>query len=413
MKILHIVPAYFPAIRYGGPIKSVHELNKWLVKNGADVTVYTTNIDGLDNLDVPLGEAVDIDGVKVFYFKSSFPRAWFYSRNLHRALEKNIKNFDLIHITSVFLSTSTLGAYYSKKFKKPYIISPRGSFMEEPLRRHSFKKKVCISLIEKRNLAGASAIHFTIEKEKNDYLKLVLPLKKDIIIPNSIDMEEFNTIARDNAEFRKKFKIATDKKIILFMGRLHKIKGLDTLIPAFAEVLKKEPKAVLIIAGGDDEGYKKEVLKIINMVNKRTSKFNLRTSQVLRTCDVPNIIFTGMLSGIDKIAAYSESDVFVMPSYSESFGMAVAEAMHFGLPVVITESVGISKEVERAGAGMVIDKNKDQLAEAILKILNNPDLAEKMGEAGRKLIKTEFSSEKIAEEFLKEYNQILQEYEKQ
>ena len=80
MKILHIVPSYIPAYRYGGPIESVHSLNAGLVKNGAEVTVYTTNIDGSNDLNVPVGTSVMIDGVRVFYFKSSFPRAWFYSR---------------------------------------------------------------------------------------------------------------------------------------------------------------------------------------------------------------------------------------------------------------------------------------------------------------------------------------------
>ena len=72
MKILHIVPSYFPAYRHGGPILSVHGINKWLVKKGAEVTVYTTNIDGLNELDVPINQLVDVDGVKVYYFKASF-----------------------------------------------------------------------------------------------------------------------------------------------------------------------------------------------------------------------------------------------------------------------------------------------------------------------------------------------------
>ena len=186
---------------------------------------------------------------------------------------------------------------------------------------------------------------------------------------------------------------------------------MDTLIPAFAEVVKKEPNAVLVLAGPDND-YQGEVLKFINGINIRTSDVHKLRPLILRTSDVQNIkdanvIFTGMLLGNDKIAAYRESDVFVLPSYSENFGMAVVEAMYFGLPVVITKGVGISPSINKVGAGIVIEKNEKQLTEAILKILNNPDLAKKMGENGRKLVEKEFSCDGVAEKWIKEYNNLF------
>jgi len=429
MKILHIVQTYVPAYRLGGTIKSVYELNKWLVKKGEDVTVYTTDINGPEDLNVPVNQLVDLDGVKVFYFKHSFPRTWSYSKYLRRVLAENVKNFDIIHSTGVFLMAATLGAYYAKKFNKPFIISPRGSLMKEPLKKKSaLKKKIYISLIEKRNLKTADAIHFTTEAEKDEYLKAGLPLKKAIIIPNGLDIEDYeirnqyeNTKLRK--DFRKKFKILSDAKIVLFLSRLSWKKGLDTLIPAFAEVVKKEPKAVLIIAGGDDEDYRKEIIKLINEINIRTSDVQKLKPSIFGTSDVQNInqhksaeininqrsniIFTGMLIGEDKIAAYQESDVFVLPSYSENFGNVVLEAMYFGLPVIITKYVGISPSIKKAGAGLVINKDEKQLAEAILKILNNPDLAKKISEAGKKLTEKEFSWPEIAEKFINEYGEII------
>lgn len=391
MKILHIVPTYLPAYRYGGPIKTVHELNKRLAKKGCEATVYTTNIDGEGVSNVPLGEEVNIDGVKVFYFPVSF-RPWQYSCRLRRALAKNINDFDLVHITSVFLSASTLGAYYAKKFNKPYIISPRGSLMAEPLKKSGLKKKIYLSLVEKKNLANASAIHFTTEMEKEEYLKAGLPLKKAIVIPNGIEREAAQNLTRNYAEksFRKKFGIFSDKKIVLFLSRISWKKGLDTLIPSFAEVIKKKPKTILVIAGGDDEGYGKTAKELI-MEWKLENK----------------IIFTGQILGDDKIAAYRESDVFVLPSYSENFGQVVVEAMAAGLPVVITKNVGVAPSVERAGAGIVIEKDEKQLTEAILKILENPQLAKKMGEQGKKLVETEFSWPEIAEKFAAEYEKLI------
>ena len=391
MKILHIIPSYLPAVYASGTIKPTHYLNKALVEKGIEVVVYTMNIDGNKKLDVPLGKEVNLDGVKVFYFPMTF-RPWQYSYKLHQALAKSVKDFDLIHITSVFLSVSTLGAYYAKKFNKPYIISPHGSLMNEPLRNRNTKKQIYISLIERKNLTDASAIHFTVETEKEEYIKAGLSLKKTIIIPNGLDIEEFNTITRDSAtHFKEKFGIAPDKKIILFLGRLNWKKGLDTLIPAFSEVLKKEPKAVLVLAGPDDENYKREVLKFIDEVNLRTS----------------DIVFTGMLVGEDKTAVYKESDVFVLPSYSENFGMVVVEAMYSCLPVVITKYVGIAPEIIKNNAGIVIKKSEKELTEAILKILNNPALAQKMGESGKRLVETEFSPGKIADKWIEKYKNII------
>ncbi|MEK7555446.1 MAG: glycosyltransferase [Patescibacteria group bacterium] len=388
MRILHIAPTYFPACHQGGPISSVHYLNKWLVKKGVDVTVYTTNIDGLGVLDVALNRLIDIDGVKVYYFPATF-RPWQYSYSLHRALKKNLRNFDAVHITSTFLAASTLGAYYSKKFNKPYIISPRGNLMKEPLSGGLLKKKIYLFLIEKRNLAAASLIHFTVEAEKDEYLKAGLPLKKGVVIPNGLDLEEFSK--RPPLKFfRKKFKIGDNKKIVLFMGRLSWIKGFDALIPAFAEVIKKNPDTVLALVGGDEKGHKKNVEFLI-------SNFKLKDK----------VMFTDILTGEDKIAAFQESDIFVLPSYSESFGMAALEAMYFGLPVVITKNVGISPSVEKVSAGIVVEKDERQLSGAILRILQNLELGKEMGERGKRLVEEEFSCQSVAERFIKAYNELI------
>lgn len=389
MRVLHLIPTYIPAYRYGGPIRSVHYLNKWLVKKGIDVTVYTTNIDGKDRLDVPVGQLVDVDGVKVYYFKSSFPRSWYFSKDLNQALKNNLKEFDLVHITSVFLASSVVGAYYAKKFNKPYIISPRGSLMELPFKKKFLKKKLYCGLIENKNLRNAAAVHFTTEAERRDYEKLGLPSKKAIIVANGIDFEDVKGAPK--GDFREKFKISKDKKIVLFLSRLDWTKGLDTLIPAFAEVAKNRNDVVLVIAGGDDEGYKK---------NLKSQISNLKIED--------RVIFTGLLTGSDKIAAFQDSDVFVLPSYSESFGMAVVEAMYFGLPTVITNGVAIAENIFESNAGIVVEKNEKLVSEAILKILNDESFAKKLGEKGAAFVREEYSPEIIAEEFIRAYNEIIE-----
>jgi glycosyltransferase involved in cell wall biosynthesis len=391
IKILHISPTYFPAFRHGGPILSVHALNKWLVKKGAEVTVFATDINGKGMIDVPLNQEVNVDGVKVWYFPASW-RRWEYSCGLHKALKDRAKDFDLIHITSVFLSASALGAYYAKKYGKPYVISPRGSLMNEPLQmRKSLIKKIYLELIEKRNLSGASAIHFTAEKEKEEYLDTGLDYKSFFVVPNALDPAELDKYKETS--FRKKFGISKDKKIILSLGRINWKKGFDTLIPAFAEILKEDPRCFLVIAGESDQGYKKEVEKLI------------------RKCGVgEKVLFAGMLLREDKAGAFKESDVFVLPTYSENFGMSVVEAMHCGLPTVVSEGLGIGLDIAQNEAGIVVKKETGEFADAILSLLKNKQLSSKIGKNGRKFVKDKFSPDILAEEFIRQYEKLINLY---
>jgi glycosyltransferase involved in cell wall biosynthesis len=395
MRILHIVPTYLPAYGYGGPILSVHTLNKWLVKAGEDVTVYTTNMDGRKRLDIPTCREVDLDGVKVHYFPITFA-PWQHSSAMREALKRNAGSFDLIHITSVFLSASALGAHYAKKFGVPYVISPRGSLMKEPLARKSaFLKKIYIALIEKKNLEGAAAIHFTAEVEKKEYIDAGLPLKGSFIVPNGLDAETLDKEVPAGI-FRRKFGIEPSRKIVLSLGRLNWKKGFDTLIPAFKRVLDVEPEALLAIAGGDEERYRRVIEKLISGNNLEVGK---------------DVIFTGELLDEMKIAAFEESGLFALPSYSENFGMAAIEAA-METAVVVTPEVGISPSVKKYGAGLVVEKDERKFAEAILEILENPSEKERLKKGGREMVKNEFSSEKVAEAMLTAYNGVIKNYGK-
>ncbi len=389
MKVLHITPAYIPSYKHGGPIKSVHYLNKYLIRQGIDVTVYTTTINGSENLSVPLETPVMIDGVRVIYFKPSFPRAWAYSHGMRKALAKTANQFDLIHITSVFLAASTLGAHYARKFKKPYIISPRGSLMSEPLTRKGHaKKSIYLSLIEKRNLRAASIIHFTSEAEQREYISVGLPLQRGVIIPNSFDVEDFEKEATEQSHGNV-LSVPPNFKIILFLGRLDWKKGFDTLIPAYQEVLKSVPDAFLIIAGGDEKGYGKIIRSIMQPYNI-----------------LPRAYFTGMLLGAQKIELLKRSSVFVLPSYSENFGMAVIEAMYSKVPVVVTKGVGIAPDVERAGAGIVVEKDPHAVSSAIIKVLTGAVPGD-MGERGKALVETKFGATNIAKQMSFVYDSLV------
>lgn len=393
MKILCVIPSYFPAFKYGGPIASVHNLNKSLVKKGIEVAVFTTNT-GLDRKKFT-ARGVDVDGVKVFYFDFSRffeflgPTGWQFSRPMALALKNRLKEFDLVYISAVWNYPTAIAAHYCRKFKKPYIIASRGALYPFTIRRKAWKKWLYYKLIARRDLKNADAIHYTAQEELEKCHSFLGLKNRAFVIPNIIDFSEYGNDSF-KSQFKKNHPALADKKIVLFLGRINEIKGLDTLIGAFSLVIEEKPEAMLVIAGGDEGGYKKRVEEMIE-------KHNLREK----------VIFTGMLVGEEKIAAFKDSNVFVLPSYSESFGMAAFEAMHFGAPVIVTKGVGTAYVIESANAGLVVEKESSELSRAILRILTDGNLAEKLKENGKRLVEAEFSGAAVADKFIRACNDII------
>jgi glycosyltransferase involved in cell wall biosynthesis len=394
MNILHVAPAYHPAYRYGGPIWTVHGLNRWLVAAGAKVTVYTTNADGAGVLDVPTNTPVDVDGVTVFYFPRSFPRVWFYSGAMRRALAAHVHEFDVVHITSVFLAASTLGAGAARRAGRPYVISPRGSLMRETLAKKSaLRKRLYLAFLERRNLARAAAIHFTTDIERDEYVAAGLPLPGTFVVPNGIEDSSLGEVG-DTAAFRVRNGIAPDAKVILSFGRVSWKKGFDTLIPAFARVLEREPKAVLLIGGNDDEGYGGTVRALMEEHGvERSVKFLAAPGAAV--------------VGAEKAAMFRTADVFALPSYAENFAIVLLEAMQEGKPVVISQNVGLARDVAEAGAGLVVPKDERAVADALVMLLANGTAAHAMGERGRALAKSRFAWPAIAKRLLALYTGIV------
>ncbi len=390
MKILHVIPTYLPAYRSSGPINLTHGMNKWLVRNGIEVTVYTTAVDAPhERLEVPLGTPVYIDGVRVFYFPVSFPRRWFYSRELRRKLATTVREFDLVHVTSVFLAASTLVARRAVRAGVPFIISFYGTFMRVPLKYHAAVKRIYIAFVERWNLAHADALHFVTRQEEGDYLAAGLPLRRGVVIPSGVDPETLH-VSSAPEEFRKKFNIPADARVILFFGRLFWIKGLDTLIPAFAGVARMRPDAVLVLAGYGESGYEREVGQLIdeNGVRER-------------------VRLTGPLFGADKENAFAASDVFVLPSYTEAASISSIEALFFGLPVVITENCGLAREIAEVGAGLMVPKETEAVRDALIKVLSDPAAAAGMRRSAKSFADSDLMLDGIAKRFIGVYTEII------
>lgn len=383
MRILHVVPTYFPAVRYGGPIYSVHGLCKALVMLGHDVHVFTTNVDGPEDSDVVLEQAVDMDGVKVWYFPCHFGRRLYYSQPMKRALYDQVGGFDLVHMHSVFLWPTWISARIAEKLRVPYIISPRGMLVKELIsRKSSWIKKLWIALIEKKNLRGASLIHVTADIEKRELLKFGFELPPITIVPNGIDLPELfeNTALKEDV-----LSAIEEGDYMLFLGRINWKKGLDRLLKAMATV----PQTRLIVAGNDEDNYTEEL------------------DQIVKKCELKDrvIFIKRFVAGADKQSLMKRAKFFVLPSYSENFANTVVEAMSFGTAVVVSRDVGAAEIVQQAQAGLVIDMEK--LSDTLALMWLDESLCNLMGEKGAEWVRTHLLWKNVAENMSHEYRMVV------
>jgi glycosyltransferase involved in cell wall biosynthesis len=357
LRILQVVPTYFPAVRYGGPVRSVHALAKALVERGHEVHVFTSSVDGPNDLDVPLGTPVDLDGVLVRYFPVRFMRRLYWCPSLARAVRQDIEAFDIVHLHSVFLWPTWATARIAKRAGTPYVVSPRGMLGSEVIRRKSrLVKSAWIRLIEQRTIRESAAVHVTAELERAEIQALGLRMPKIHCISNGVSWPATHPALAAGPL------AAISEPYALFLSRIDAKKGLDRLIAAWKWV----PNLTLIIAGNDESGYRQTLEKIAvdHQVGAR-------------------IRFVGAVSDEHKWAIYENALMFILPSYSENFGNVVAEAMAMGCPVVVTPEVGLASLVQESGAGVVVDGAPEKLAEAIRALLQDSTKRRLMGERGR------------------------------
>ncbi len=293
-----------------------------------------------------------------------------------------------VHITAIWNFPVSAGAYLSRKFKIPYIISPIGTLDPNVIKIKSyFIKKFYYNLISKRDIKGASTIHYTTEYEREKTQEYWGIKNQGFIIPRGIEIHKFE---KSDERIFNKIPFLRNKKYVLFLSRINWKKGLDILIPAFYEILKDFKDIYLVITGPDNEGYGEKVKKWVNDygIDK-------------------NVIFTGPLYGEEKILILKNAEIFVLPSYSENFGMAVVEAMASGVPVLISDKVGIYKEVEKYNAGIITQTKMESVCKGIKILLENKDLRSQISESAKKLVKDHYDINKVADEMIKVYEEIL------
>jgi glycosyltransferase involved in cell wall biosynthesis len=374
VRILHVIPHYYPAVRYGGPIRSVHGLAAATGALGHEVHVYTTNVDGPGVSDVPTGAPVERDGVSVWYFPAGFGRKVFRSPAMDRMLDQAVRNFDIVHIHYVWVWPTVAAARAARRHRVPYVLSPRGMLVEDLIRRKSqIAKRTWLMLFDRRNVEAAAAVHVTAESEAAELRALGLKPRRIEVIPNGIDMPG-NTGIAAGAPASATSQVGS-APYVLFLGRISWKKGLDRLISAIAVVEGVD----LVIAGYDENNYQASAERLVAQAGLRA-----------------RVRFIGPVDGDAKWALIRAASCLVLPSYNENFGMAVIEGMAAGCPVVVTEEVGLAGMVAKTGCGLVAYGGAAELAAALASVLSDGDRRRAMGEAGLRTVREHFGWPGIA-----------------
>jgi len=382
MKILHVIPSL--SVSSGGPAQIVTQLCQELKNQGIEAVIAAAKMEKMQ------GES---NTVPVYYFTRQFnsflPLQFAFSYGLKNWLKQHIREFDLLHIHYLFTYPSTIACHYANKYKIPYLITPFGMLNHACLRKSAFRKRLYTLFFEKRNLKNAGLIHFASEEEMVSARSLKLN-NRYITVPYGLDLERFRNLGSLKGVFRKNYPQINGRKIILFLSRIDPKKGLDILIPALRILSERHNDFVFVLAGSGIKDY------------ERWAEYALARAGLTEST-----ILTGLLEGRMKFAVLADADIFVLSSYDENFGIAVAEAMAAGLPVVISNRVNIYKLIEDYQAGIVTGLNSQDIALALDRLLSDECLREKMGANGKRLVEENFDVKKTTNQMVRAYSRLI------
>lgn len=364
MKVLHVVPSVGPL--RGGPSFTARAMAAGLAEAGVEVHLVTTDDNGPARLPVPLGRPVDSGGVTYWYFPRQ-TRFYTASWPLTRWLDRSIDAFDLAHIHGLFTYTPIAGALSARRHAVPYILRPIGTLSGAGFRRRPLLKQLSLALFERRVLARAAAVQYATEHERDEAAALGLG-GRAVVVPNPVPFAVSGP-ELPTGHFRALFPWLAGRTVALFLGRLDPIKGLELLLPAFAHARAQRPELALVIAGAGPAPYEARL--------RATAE---------RLGIAGDLCWAGFLEGERKRAALADADLFMLPSHSENFGVAVAEAMGAGLPVIVSDRVGLQREVAGSGGGLVVPGAVAPLAGALVALAEDPQMRRAMGLRAQRFI---------------------------
>lgn len=378
MKVAHVTPAFHPAAAYGGPTESAYQLSLGLAAEGCEVRVLTTDADGLDNV-------LDIDTHHELPLAPRLSARYCHRLAVHAvspallaALGPLARWADVVHLNAVYNFTTFPTLLAAKALDRPVVWSARGALQRwKNVRRPAEKDawEAACRLAAPRRLT----LHFTSEEERAESARR-FPAAEAVVIPNGVPLPAAIPARSPRAP--------GDRLRLLFLGRLHPIKAIDQLLLACARLDARGVPFSLSVAGDGDPTFTASLRSIVD-----------------REGLGDRVTLLGAVKGEAKERLFAEADVLVLPSHSENFGIAAAEALAHALPVIASRGTPW-RGLEAEGAGLWVDNDPESLAAAIARIREMP-LAE-MGRRGRAWVARDFGWDRVAKDMIAVYERRIQ-----
>ena len=366
----------------GGPARALVELCSAVKQTdpSIEIDIATTSFgmtrEWLNTLQASLPKDVEMQ-----MFPEFGTRTWNLSPQLWAWIWRAAPRYDVLHIHAAFNPISAGCAWIARRRKKPYILRPLGTLSTYTFSHgKAFSKRAYYALVESQTVAGAAALHFTTEKEREKASRLKLPPHAMVIpLPYEAPPSRFEADRRE--------------PVYLFLGRLDPVKGLELLLRAFALIRQSRPDARLVIAGSGDPRYERHLRRLADELGMHA-----------------HVQFTGHVTGEEKEHLLKSAAVFVLPSYQENFGVAAVEAMAAQLPVIVTRGVDLWPDVESHQAGIVVEHDLKQLASAMTRLLEEGKLRAAMGQNGAALVRNRYAPSVVGPELVDMYRGVVRRY---
>jgi glycosyltransferase involved in cell wall biosynthesis len=322
---------------------------------------------------------------------TSYSTRWYFpldlelykiSIGLRSWLKRNLKTFDVVHAHALFSFAPIVAASMARKMGVPYVLRPLGVLSRYGMSsRRAFQKKLSLGLVERRLLEAANAVHFTSMDEQSEAEAMGLKCNGQVI-PLGINIGSKEIV-------RSRWQVG-EQVTLLFLSRIDPKKNLEGLLQALTLEPLRKMDLRLLVAGDGEADY---VSKIKEMADRLGISGRIE--------------WLGYVDGARKADALASSTVFVLPSYSENFGIAVVEALGASLPCIVSSGVAISVEIVDAGAGVVSEVGAASIGECILAIVRNQNDYDRMSIAARSLAIKQYSIEVMGDRLEGLYRSIV------